>query len=526
MMNWNFPYHSQRMPVMAENMVATSQPLAVQAGLDILRQGGNAVDAALATAITLTVVEPTSNGLGSDAFAAIWNGTELTCINGSGRSPRAWKFEHFSHLKAMPTLGWQSVTVPGAVSVWMELSRKFGKLPFEALFTQAIDYAENGFPVTPIIAAAWQKSQSRFQDFPEFQRIFLPHGKAPEAGERFYNPALATTLRGIATTHGEIFYRGRIADLIAQDAEHHGALLTTQDLAEHRPEWVTPLSIDYYGVTLHELPPNGQGLAALIALSILAVLKIDQYQTDSLDSIHLQIEAMKIALDAVSRYLADPHWMTITPASLLHEKNIQRIAAKIQRQQAQQLTYEVPGDHGTVYLSAADKQGMMVSFIQSNYMGFGSGVVIPGTGISLQNRGNGFSTQQGHPNQVDAGKRPFHTIIPAFVTQNNRPILSFGVMGGRMQAQGHVQMMVRLFNYQQNPQAASDAPRWCVMQDGSIALEPEFPHSLLAGLQQRGHVIKTDEERTLFGGAQLIMKQNDMYIGASDHRKDGLAAGF
>jgi len=525
-MTWAFPYPSQRMPVLADNIVATSQPLAVQAGLDILRQGGNAVDAAIATAIALTVVEPTSNGLGSDAFAAIWNGNELICINGSGRSPRAWKYEHFAGLDQMPTLGWQTVTVPGAVSVWMELSKKFGVLPFDALFNHAIEYAENGFPVSPITAAAWQKAQSRYQDFPEFQRVFLPHGKSPAVGERFYNRTLATTLRGIASSQGEIFYRGRLADLIAQEAEQHGALLTIQDLAEHQPEWVKPLSVDYYGVTLHELPPNGQGLAALIALGILAALDINQYEADSVDSIHLQIEAMKVAFDAVSRYLADPQWMTINPASLLNEKNIQAVANKIQLQQAQQLTYEVPGDHGTVYLSTADKQGMMVSFIQSNYMGFGSGVVIPGTGISLQNRGNGFSTQQGHPNQVDGGKRPFHTIIPAFVTQNGQPILSFGVMGGRMQAQGHVQMMVRLFNYQQNPQAASDAPRWCVMQDGRVALEPEFPTSLLDGLQQRGHTITTDEERSLFGGAQLIMKHNDSYIGASDHRKDGLAAGF
>jgi len=525
-MTWTFPYASQRMPVLAENMVATSQPLAVQTGLDILRQGGNAVDAAIATAIALTVVEPTSNGLGSDAFAAVWNGNELVCINGSGRSPRAWKYEHFAHLDQMPVVGWQTVTVPGAVSVWVELSKKFGVLPFDALFSHAIDYAENGFPVSPIIANSWQKTQSRYQDFPEFQQVFLPHGKAPEVGERFYNRTQAMTLRDIASTQGEIFYRGRIADLIVQEAEQHGALLTIQDLAEHQPDWVNALTVEYYGVTLHELPPNGQGLAALIALGILAALDIHQYEADSVDSIHLQIEAMKVAFDAVSRYLADPQWMTIEPSSLLDAKNIQRVAATIRPQQAQQLTYAVPGDHGTVYLSTADKQGMMVSFIQSNYMGFGSGVVIPGTGISLQNRGNGFSIQQGHPNQVDGGKRPFHTIIPAFVTQNDQAILSFGVMGGRMQAQGHVQMMVRIFNYQQNPQAASDAPRWCVMEDGRVAMEPEFPKSLIAGLQQRGHIVTTEVERSVFGGAQLIMKQKDFYIGASDHRKDGMAAGF
>ena len=525
-MRWDFPYSSQRMPVMADHMVASSQPLAVQAGVDCLRRGGNAVDAAIATAITLTVVEPTSNGLGSDAFAMVYCGGNLYGINGSGRSPQAWSYEQFAHLQAMPQLGWQSVTVPGAVSVWVALSERFGCLPFEQLFTAAIGYAKAGFAVSPITADVWQKSAERFQDCVEFKRVFMPRGRAPDTGQRFENPDQASTLNCIAQSKGQAFYQGELAARIVRAANDEGAAWSMADLQQHQAQWVSPLSINYYGYDVYELPPNGQGIAALIALALLQHMEIERLALDSVDSLHLQIEAMKMGFQAVERYLADPEWMQIPAQTLLQPALIERHAAQIDLAKAQTLPYTVPTDHGTVYLTTADASGMMVSMIQSNYMGFGSGVVVPQTGIAMQNRACGFTLQPGHPNQVDGGKRPFHTIIPGFVCKDGQALLSFGVMGGRMQPQGHVQMIVRILSGDQNPQAASDAPRWCVLEDGRVALEPHMPQASIDALRQRGHAIKIESNRSIFGGAQLIMKQGKGYIGASDHRKDGLAAGF
>jgi gamma-glutamyltranspeptidase/glutathione hydrolase len=526
MTRWEFPYPSQRMPVLAGNVVATSQPLAAQAGMDILRRGGNAVDAAIATAVTLTVVEPTSNGLGSDAFAMIHHNGRLFGINGSGRSPQAWTYEQFAHLSAMPQLGWQSVTVPGAVSVWAALSERFGSVAFEQLFRYAIDYAEHGFAVSPITALAWQKAAERYGDFAEFKRVFLPQGKPPAAGQCFFNTDLAASLRKIAMSGGQAFYHGDIAENIVQTAQSEGAPWTILDMQQHQADWVQPLSVDYYGYTVHELPPNGQGLAVLVAAALLHRLDIARYPLDSVDSLHLQIEAMKIGLHAAATYLADPDCMHVPAQALLKQNIIERHAALIDLQAAQSLPYELATDHGTVYLSTADASGTMVSMIQSNYMGFGSGVVVPDTGIALQNRGCGFSLVQGHANQVDGGKRPFHTIIPGFVTKDGHPVLSFGVMGGRMQAQGHLQMIVRILNGKQNPQAASDAPRWHVAEDGSVDVESTLPVDVVTGLEQRGHKINIESNQATFGGAQLILKQDRTYIGASDHRKDGLAAGF
>jgi gamma-glutamyltranspeptidase/glutathione hydrolase len=525
-MHWDFPYPAQRMPVMADCMVASSQPLAVQAGVDCLRRGGNAVDAAIATAITLTVVEPTSNGLGSDAFAMIYHQGELYGINASGRSPRAWTYEQFAQLQSMPQLGWDSVTVPGAVSLWVALSERFGSLPFEQLFTQAIGYAQGGFNVSPITAAAWRRAGERYAEFAEFQRVFMPQGQAPATGQRFANPDQAATLRGIAASKGQAFYQGDLAARIVAAANDAGAAWDMADLQQHKPAWVAPLSIDFYGYAVYELPPNGQGLAALIALALLQRLDIARWAPDSVDSLHLQIEAMKAGFQAVQRYLADPDWMRIDAQALLQPEVIERHAALIDNAKAQTLPYRLPTDHGTVYLSTADASGTLVSLIQSNYMGFGSGVVVPGTGIALQNRGCGFSLERGHPNQVDGAKRPFHTIIPGFVCKDGQPVLSFGVMGGRMQPQGHVQMIVRILSAGQNPQAASDAPRWCVLEDGSVAVEPGLPQASIDALRRRGHQIKIESAHAIFGGAQIIMKQAQGYIGASDHRKDGMAAGF
>jgi gamma-glutamyltranspeptidase/glutathione hydrolase len=523
---WQFEYPSQRMPVLARNVVATSQPLAAQAGLRMLLKGGNAVDAALATAIALTVVEPTSNGIGSDAFALVWDGRTLHGLNGSGRSPRACSFERFAGMDKMPDFGWDTVTVPGAVDTWVQLSRKFGKLAFGELFAPAIDYARNGYLVSPITAERWAFAAKRYADFKDFCETFLPNGRAPQSGELFSCPAQARTLADIAASNGESFYRGDLAKQIAQCAETSGGALTFDDLAAHRSEWVQPISVDYRGLRLHQIPPNGQGLAALIALGLLREFDVTGYPIDSVDSIHLQIEAMKIALAEAFRHIADSNDMPVSPQAFLAADFLAARAQEISMDQACRPESKIPTDKGTVYLTAADENGMIVSFIQSNYMGFGSGVVVPGTGISLQNRGCGFEVEQGHPNCVAGGKRPFHTIIPGFVTQDDQPLMSFGVMGGNMQAQGHVQMMVRIFDYNQNPQTASDAPRWYVDEDFRIALEPGFSPQVVDGLKRRGHTLIENPPSHLFGGAQLIYCLENGYCAASDHRKDGQAIGF
>lgn len=510
---------------MAKNVVATSQPLAAQAGLRMLLQGGNAVDAALATAICLTVVEPTSNGIGSDAFCILWDGQQLHGLNASGRSPKALSPERFKGLHEMPLDGWDSVTVPGCVSAWVELSSRFGKLPFETLFEPAIAYARNGFLVSPITARSWQIQAKQFQKFSEFTQHFMPGGHAPQAGQLFKYPEQASTLELIASTHGQAFYRGELAEKIVADAKKHQALMTLDDLANHKADWVGTVWQDYKDVSLHEIPPNGQGLATLIALGILRHLDIAQYPVDSANSLHLQIEAMKLALADAYRYIGDPDTMDIAPTDLLDTNYLAERAKQIDLKKAQDFKHGMPKGKSTVYLTAADASGMMVSFIQSNYYGFGSGIVIPGTGISLQNRGYGFSLKEGHPNQVAGGKRPFHTIIPAFVTQQGHPLMSFGVMGGPMQAQGHLQMMLRMFDYGQNPQAASDAPRWRIEQGLDIALEQGLSPSAFEALQAKGHLVHLEGPAT-FGGAQLIYKTGDGYIAGSDHRKDGLALGY
>jgi len=384
--SWDFPYKSQQMPILAQNVVATSQPLAAQAGLDALRKGGNAVDAALATAITLTVVEPTSNGIGSDAFCILWDNEsqQLYGLNASGRAPQALTPERFAGMERMPVLGWDPVTVPGAVSAWVALSERFGKLPFEALFEAAIHYARDGYLVSPITAWAWARAVPRYRDFLTFGETFAPTGRAPRPGELFRCPNQAATLETIAATKGESFYHGTLAERIAAHAAATGGLMTVGDLASHEAEWVTPLSQGYHGYHLHEIPPNGQGLAALIALGILRHLDVARYPVDSADSLHFQVEAMKIAFAEAHRHIADPAWMEVAPEALLDENFLAGRARQINMDIAQFPKSELPTDHGTVYLTSADKNGMMVSYIQSNYMGFGSGIVIPGTGISCR----------------------------------------------------------------------------------------------------------------------------------------------
>ncbi len=520
-MNWNQPYAAARSPVCADNVVATSQPLATQAGIEALRRGGNAVDAALAAAITLTVVEPNNNGLGSDAFAILWDGSELVGLNASGRAPALLTPDRYAGRDEVPVRGWDPVTVPGAVSAWVALSERYGRLPFADLFADAIRYAAEGFQVGPKTAFYWRLAAKSFADMPGFVDHFTP---APEAGRRFRRPDMVRSLEQIAESRGQAFYTGALAESMAACAEAEGGALRLEDLARHRPDWVDPIGQSYGELSLHEIPPNGQGLAAQVALAILA--EGGPARFDSVDGVHRQIEAMKLAIGAAFEHFADADAMHLAPEALLEPGSIARAAAGIGERAMTLPPVSLPVSHDTVYLCAADASGLMVSFIQSNYMGFGSGVVIPGTGIAMQNRGCGFSLDPTHPNCLAPGKRPFHTIIPGFVTDRGAPRLAFGVMGGHMQHQGHFQMVQRIFDHGENPQAASDAPRWHVFPDYSVGLESGFPEDVAKGLAERGHEVRYVEEEHVFGGAQLILRAEDGYVAGSDHRKEGHAAGF
>ena len=522
-------YPVRRTPVLARNMVATSQPLAAQAGLQALQRGGNAVDAALAAAIALAVVEPTSNGIGGDAFAILWDGSRLHGLNASGRSPAGLTRERFAGQDKIPERGWDAVTVPGAVSAWVELSQRFGRLPFEELFEAGIRYAREGFPVGPQTAQAWARSARVLGSFEGFRETFMPSGRVPAAGEIFRSEAHARTLELIAQTRGEAFYRGELAGAMASHAAKTGGLLSEEDLASHEPFWSDTIGKQYGGVELHEIPPNGQGLAASIALGILEHVDLARHEVDSAEALHLQIEAMKLAFADAYRYIADPAAMEIDYSGLLAKEYLASRAALIDPARAQDPGYGTPPRAGTVYLSAADQGGMMVSFIQSNFQGFGSGIVVPGTGIALQNRGAGFTLEEGHPNVVAGSKLPYHTIIPGFLMRDGMPLGSFGVMGGFMQPQGHMQLVVRLETYGQDPQAAMDAPRWQVLEGLKVAVEEEVGQDVIQELRARGHDVEVDRSpygKHFFGGGQLIVRSGEAYVGVSDFRREGQAVGF
>ena len=523
--SWNNPYAWPRKPVLAANVVATSQPLAAQAGLQMLADGGSAVDAALAAAITLTLVEPVSNGIGSDAYAILWDGQRLHGLNASGRSPGAWTPEYFAGKTAMPLRGWNTVTVPGCVSAWIALHEKFGRLPFERLFERAIRYAREGFLVSPTIAGQWAKQVPELKDQPGFADAFLPDGRPPRPGQRFRFAKLADALEKISASKGEAFYRGQLAERLEAHASRHGGAMKLADLAAHKCDWVKPLEIGYRGYTLHEIPPNGQGIVALIALGILEHFDVHAHAVDGADSLHLQIEAMKLAFADAWRYVGDIDFMDVKPHALLEREYLKSRARLIDMKRAQDFKHGTPPTGGTVYLSAADASGMMVSFIQSNYMGFGSGVVVDG--ISLQNRGGTFVLREGHPNCVGPRKRPYQTIIPGFVSRNGEPVMSFGVMGGTMQPQGHAQIMARIADYGQSPQAACDGPRFRIVQGLDVSVEEDgFPAATLEELKRRGHRIVTVDDYNQFGSAQLIWKLDGGYFTASDPRRDGQAVGF
>jgi gamma-glutamyltranspeptidase/glutathione hydrolase len=488
------------------------------------------VDAALAAAITLTVVEPTGNGIGSDAFAILWDESALHGLNASGRSPSGWTPDRFSGQDAIPFRGWDSVTVPGAVSGWVALSDRFGILPFAELFEPAIGYAEQGFPVSPVIAALWSRAAEELGHQPGFADTFLPDGNAPKAGAYFSSPGHARTLRAIAETKGKAFYEGEIAEEIAAFSKAHCAALTLEDLSAHQSDWCGTISRRFDDVTLHEIPPNGQGIAALMALGILSQTGIRDMDPDDPVALHVQIEALKLALRDAENFVADlDHMTSVGVDDLLDDGYLAERARLIRLDQATNFGSGAPKAGGTVYLTAADASGMMVSFIQSNYAGFGSGVVVPGTGVALQNRGAGFSLNPQHQNFVGPNKRPFHTIIPGFLMGKSDPLMSFGVMGGPMQAQGHVQMVLRTQLFGQDPQMATDAPRWRVTDGLGVALETTFPEQTIEALRTLGHAVslETPDNAFGFGGAQLIHRLPGRgYVAGSDPRKDGAAVGF
>ena len=544
--NWNNPYPTIRVPVMGRNVVSTSHPFAAQAGLKIIQQGGNAIDAAIAAAAALMIVEPVSNGLGSDCFAIVWDGKELHGLNSSGTAPQAWSPEYFSKkygtdasgMADRPKRGWDSVTVPGALAGWEELHRRFGSLPLGDLLQPAIEIAERGYAMAPVVAHKWAAAIPDLHDQPGFAEAFMPHGRAPEIGEIFRFEAAAKTLKKIAKSGIREFYEGEIADSIVSYAKSNGGAMTLNDLATYRPDWVGTIKQDIKGVdgktySMHEIPPNGQGIGALIALGILQNFDLASLTVDGVESQHLQIEAMKLAFADVYQYVADPRSMEVTPEQMLDPAYLAQRAKLINPNKATHFDFGLPQSGGTIYLSATDEQGRMISFIQSNYMGFGSGVVVPDWGVSLQNRGFGFSMDPQSANVVAGGKRPFHTIIPAFLTRQEGnvavPQMSFGVMGGDMQPQGHLQTILRMLSYRQQPQAACDAPRWKVNRDFSLDVESNMNATTVQGLSNLGHTLKKiDDPYMDFGAGQFIWRLSDDiedgYIAASDPRRDGQAA--
>ena len=536
-----YPYPSQRRVVLGKHhAVATSQSLATLAGMEMFWAGGNAVDAAIASAIALTVVEPTSNGIGGDAFALVWDG-KLHGLNGSGKSPQAMNLKSFTGLESIPELSWLAVTVPGAVSTWQTLGQRWGKLPFEQLFAPAIRYAQEGFAVSPVTAAAWKRAEKVYlplkdPQFTPFQQVFFPQGRAPNPGETWASPTHAQTLKEIADSEGESFYRGKLAEAIAKFATETGGLLSASDLANHEPLWVEPISTQYRQYRIWEIPPNTQGIAALMALNILEGFDLASVTRESASSYHQQIEAMKLAFGDVYRHVGDSNFMEVSFQQLLDKAYATKRRQSIQHQA---LPLAEPGlaSGGTVYLATADEE-LMVSFIQSNYHGFGSGILVPDTGIALHNRGVGFTLEAGHPNQVAPGKRPFHTIIPGFITQGDRalkdtashkaetefhrPLGPFGVMGGSMQPQGHLQMVLNLIDYGMNPQAALDAPRWRFEKENRVLVESGVSPAIVQELRERGHNIQIAPS-SMFGKGQIILSQAGGFVAASEPRADGMA---
>jgi len=522
-------------PIITPNgMVATSQPLAAIVGLDVLRDGGNAVDAAIAMGVTATVVEPATSSIGGDAFALVWDGERLHGLNGSGRAPAGLTVGRvrIAGLHSMPDHGWLPVTVPGAPAAWRDLHRRFGSLPFSRLLEPAASYAERGHPASPISVWHWRWQVEEVhpglfgEEFAAFLDLFAPSGTAPGVGDLWRSVDMARSLRLIGQTEADAVYTGEIAERIVDFARATGGYLTRGDLESHTSTWVDPISTSYRGHEVWQIPPNGQGLAALVALNILEGFDLAAIPRNSAQSFHLQIESMKLAFADVHHYIGDPDRVVVPTQELLSNDYAASRRALI----GEHALLPGPGDPSrsdTVYLCAADASGMMVSYIQSSFDGFGSHVVVPGTGIVLQNRGSAFSLEPGHPNVLEGGKRPFHTIIPGFLTKDGAAIGPFGVMGGHMQPQGHVQMVVNTLDHGMDPQTSLDEPRWFWHKDRSTLFEPSIDAAILDELRGRGHEVRVWKELDAYGRGQIIWRlPSGAYIAGSDRRGDGQAIGY
>lgn len=525
-------------------MAATSQPLATQVAIDVLKRGGTAVDAAIAANACLGLMEPTGCGIGGDLFAIVWDAKtqRLHGLNGSGRAPAGMTIDELRRrgIEKIPKYGPLPVTVPGCVDGWYTLHGKFGKLPMKELLAPAIQYAEEGFPLSEIIADDWGRGAETYRQYPGFAEIYLPGGHAPRKGEVFRNPRLAATLQSIAEGGPDVYYRGPIAAAIEQVVQSQGGLMTAKDLAAHHSDWVDPVSVDYHGVTVWELPPNGQGIAALQMLNLLEPFPMAGFGFGSPDHLHHLIEAKKLAFEDRARYYADPALAKVPVKGLISKSYADERRRLIDAKHAASGVTSGVGvlEHGdTIYLTVADSQRNMVSLIQSNYRGFGSGMCPAGLGFCLQNRGEMFSLDREHANRLEPGKRPFHTIIPAFITRDGKPWVSFGVMGGATQPQAHVQIVLNLVDFGMNLQEAGDAPRMVhmgsseptgeVMADsGQVQLESGIEYEAVRELMARGH--RVEWSRGNFGGYQAILydADQDVYYGASESRKDGQAAGY
>lgn len=531
-------YPSQRYPLYARGgMVNCSSPQAAAAGLDILRRGGNAMDAAVAAAAALTVVEPTANGIGSDAFALLWSEKDqrLFGLNSSGPAPQLLSMDRVNAdgravNGKMPTRGWTPVTVSGAPAAWAALNGRFGRLSLSEDLSPAVRYAEEGYPCGPNLAAMWEISFNNFLKTltgPEYKPwfdTFAPQGRAPRAGEMIYLKDHGATLRAIGETDAEAFYRGDIARRIDEQSRRDGGYIRYEDYAAFHPRWVEPISVNYRGYDVYEIPPNGQGIAALMALNILKAFTFTD--RDDPQTVHRQLEAMKMAFADAFRYVTDPDEMEIDYHDLLSPA-YGAMRAREMGERAQIWTHRLPPKSGTVYLCCADGEGNMVSYIQSNYMGFGSGIVVEGTGISLQNRGADFSLDPASPNRLLPGKRTYHTIIPGFLMKNGKPIGPFGVMGAYMQPQGHVQVMMNCIDFHLDPQQALDAPRWQWLRDGTVAVESRFSPDLGRALRRLGHDVRLDLNTPSFGRGQMIARlPNGVLVGGTESRTDSNIACF
>lgn len=533
---------STRSEVIAQNgMVCSSQPLATQVGLDILKAGGNAVDAAIAVNAMLGLVEPTGCGIGGDLFAIVWNAEEgkLYGLNASGRSPKSLDIEYFREqgMNKIPAFGPIPVSVPGAVDGWFELHKQFGSQSMETILSPAIAYAENGFPVTELIGYYLQGTSRRFKDYPNFESTYMPGGKALEKGDVFKNPHLANTYRILAKEGRDAFYKGSIARTIADFIKEQDGFLAYEDLESHTSEWVEPLSCNYRGYDVWELPPNGQGTAALQILNIMENFDVRSMGFGSSEYIHHFTEAKKIAFEDRAKFYSDPAFNELPIEALISETYAKERAAEIGvRAKRSYDAYELEQGN-TIYLTVADQWGNMVSLIQSNYRGMGSGMVPPGLGFMLQDRGELFALEDGHYNVYEPGKRPFHTIIPAFITKDGKPLVSFGLMGGAMQPQGHAQIVINLVDFDMNLQEAGDAPRIRhsgssqptgeqMTDGGNLHLESGIDYEVIRALMRKGHKVSFDLGS--YGGYQAIMfdAEKGVYYGASESRKDGQAAGY